>query len=212
LFAGNANAQSSTIAVSAQANIFAAGLTSTPPDGGCAGSPNNGTLPIRIAVPAGITTMRVIHVTGTVGCDASGDKALSADGPCFGGGTNINADGGISGIVSDSNLFLTGVFLANGEPGAPAPASLNFTGDENFGSLSPHLRQTFFIGDGLTGTSSGATQVFHIPSGATRLYLGFADASGFHGAQGCYSDNSGSLRATVTFGTTPVRLQSFDVE
>src|SRR5262249_39942824 len=58
------------------------------------------------------------------------------------------------------------------------------------------LNQTFFIGDGLTGTGSGSVQVFHVPDGATRLYLGFADAFFFQGDPGYYDDNTGSLTAT----------------
>jgi hypothetical protein len=65
----------------------------------------------------------------------------------------------------------------------------------NFPQLSPLIQQTFFIGNGRT--SSGAVQTFHVPAGATRLYLGFADAVSFVGTPCCYGDNSGSLTATA---------------
>ncbi|HEY3242752.1 MAG TPA: hypothetical protein VGM03_05305 [Phycisphaerae bacterium] len=41
--------------------------------------------------------------------------------------------------------------------------------------VMPGLRQPFFIGDGLTGTGSGAVQQFLVPDGATRLFLGTID-------------------------------------
>ena len=63
--------------------------------------------------------------------------------------------------------------------------------------LSPELAQTFFIGDGRTST--GRPQRFHPPTGATRLYLGLADAWSFDGPPGFYADNSGSFKVAVRF-------------
>ncbi len=62
------------------------------------------------------------------------------------------------------------------------------------------LAQTFFIGDGL-GTGS-AQQTFNVPTGATRLFWGFADgAPGFGSPSAAvlpsgYGDNLGSLSVT----------------
>jgi len=92
-------------------------------------------------------------------------------------------------------MFLVGVFLTDATPADPAPARLDFTSNDNFTSLTPLLGQTFFIGDGLTGTGVGARQQFTIPAAATRLFLGFADASFLRGNPGAYSDNAGSLTA-----------------
>jgi hypothetical protein len=83
---------------------------------------------------------------------------------------------------------------------------------ENFTTLSPELNQTFYVGDGLTGTGSGTVQQFNVPVGATTLYLGFADGNtmginsnqyNYHGNPGYYSDNSGSLQATFSIVTVP---------
>ena len=76
-----------------------------------------------------------------------------------------------------------GVFeTATGPAGGPPPATLDFTViGTSFASLSPALNQVFYIGDGLTGDGSGSVQQFIVPLGATRLYLGCADAGGYNG-------------------------------
>jgi hypothetical protein len=100
----------------------------------------------------------------------------------------------ISGITAPGAGYLTGVFVAAGGPSGAAPAALNFTTGTGtaFTSLSPLLDQVFFIGDGLTGDGTGATQVFYAPSGAFTLYLGISDAGGYNGAPGAYGDNLGT--------------------
>jgi hypothetical protein len=68
------------------------------------------------------------------------------------------------------------------------------------------LSQVFFVGDGLTGTDavnvgSGSTQTFQVPTGATRLFLGFADAfnnfDSIGTGPGAYGDNTGSLSVNI---------------
>jgi len=99
-------------------------------------------------------------------------------------------------------MFLVGVFTDGTEPADPAPIRLDFGAGgitDAFTTLAPELNQVFFIGDGLTGTGSGAAQQFTAPSTATHLYLGFADATQFGdptGLPGDYGDNMGSLEAT----------------
>jgi hypothetical protein len=111
---------------------------------------------------------------------------------------SITAVGSISGISSaDGGGYLIGVFLADTVPAGPPPATLDFTGNRDFASLSPALAQTFVIGDGRTAT--GRPQRFHVPTGATRLYFGFGDAWSFVGPPGFYADNSGSLKVAVRF-------------
>ncbi|KXS89574.1 hypothetical protein OA58_20495 [Microcystis aeruginosa NIES-88] len=97
---------------------------------------------------------------------------------------------GISGINGRLNSLL-GVFLDNSQPDStPAPASLDFSSiGINFSSLAPQVKQVFFIGDGLTGTGTGAVQNFIVPTGATRLFLGPLDF-------GTYN-NGGSFTVTV---------------
>jgi hypothetical protein len=68
------------------------------------------------------------------------------------------------------------------------PASRNYL------SLSPVVKATFFIGDGLTST--GQPQTVIAPAGATRLFLGVMDGYGWY-------SNSGSFQATVSVVPEP---------
>jgi len=72
---------------------------------------------------------------------------------------------------------LIAVFLDDNNPSTQgtAPTTLDFSSasSRDFTTLSPQLRQTFFIGDGRTST--GEVQRFVVPRGATRLYFGTMD-------------------------------------
>ncbi len=110
----------------------------------------------------------------------------------------IDALGGLSGYNGPQGA-LVGVFLDGANPkdeSAPDALDMESLGTE-FATLTPALGQVFFIGDGLTGTGSGAAQTFVVPGGATRLFLGIADGSGFGGAPGCYGDNIGAFQVQV---------------
>ena len=125
-------------------------------------------------------------------------------------GTDISGNGtnGISGIqFTGREMFLVGVFLGDSIPTGAGPATLSFspTGgtynmDTDTGFSAFALGQVFAIGDGKTGfnNSAGSLQTWQVPTGATRLFLGFADAfNNFTGPWGAYGDNSGSLDVTV---------------
>ncbi len=91
---------------------------------------------------------------------------------------------------------LVGIFLGPDQPNlSPVPDALNFdsggnvVGGVNYTTLSPLLKQVFFIGDGKT--DSGVTQKIVVPDGATRLFLGQADGR-------AWGDNYGSLTVEVT--------------
>jgi hypothetical protein len=150
-------------------------------------------------------------VTGTI------DPASGSNGPDGGNfsstGVDIDSLGIISGVIdsSDRALALMGVFVAdNPASTGSAPTRLDFTGNHSFASLSPLLNQSFFIGDGLTGTGSGALQQFLIPDSANFLQLGFADAYStsfipFVGGASAYGDNHGSLTVQYNIvGTSSV--------
>ena len=119
--------------------------------------------------------------------------------------TEINSYNGISGITNANADFLVGVFLDSNVPANSAPPALDFKPSgltTSFPSLSPLIGQTFFIGDGLTGTGSGAVQQFVVPPTATRLFLGFADGYNVQGDPSWYGDNHGFLTVTFQIGGT----------
>jgi hypothetical protein len=184
-----------TIAVDATADIYSSGHTTLP----------NTIFPGEFAPSVSFQSisdqaLTFSSVTGTVGCNSV--ITNGPDGTCFPGiSTTVTSYGGLSGIsVNDENMFLAGVFLGDAEPVDPAPSVLAYNYGTPSGlttsdaSFAPLLDQVFFIGDGLTGTSAGQEQAFYVPTGATSLYLGFADS--FDSVPSYYADNVGSLDAT----------------
>lgn len=110
---------------------------------------------------------------------------------------------GISDVRAPLNALM-GVFLDDSQPDSSlAPASLNFEIlGLDFASISPELKQVFFIGDGLTGSGDGVLQEFLIPNGATRLYLGTMDGFGWF-------NNSGALNVDVAAVPVPAAIWLF---
>jgi len=180
-----------TVTIDGRSDVFSAGETQ-------ADAPRGGVLPLSITLAPGGGTLRFSNVRGLAGC-GPGNTSSPDGGGCAGGNTNIASAGVVSGIVDHSHSqFLVGVFL--GDTPQAVPPSLDFSEGaigEAFAELSPAIGQSFYIGDGLTGTASGEQQVFHIPATAIRLYLGYADANAFQGQPGWYSDNTGGIEATV---------------
>lgn len=88
---------------------------------------------------------------------------------------------------------VVGVFLNDTQPNlaGATPPDLDFStaASRDFATLSPQLRQPFFIGNGLRADRT-TKQEFIVPAGATRFYLGIMD-----GQQ--WSDNAGALTSTV---------------
>jgi hypothetical protein len=135
----------------------------------------------------------------------SGNNVNDPDGVGAGSpDSSTNSIGGLAGITAPNAGYLVGVFENATEPLDPAPARLDFSLiGTNFTNLSPALNQVFFIGDGLTGDGTGAPQQFQIPNGATRVFLGLADAPGYHGDPGGYGDNSGQFSAEFSIVPEP---------
>jgi hypothetical protein len=192
--------------ISGDSNIFGAGKISAPAPGGGTG----GQLPpmFNFAAAAG-QVLTFSNISGIVNFSASPATSTNGigDGRAFLSGTNISSYGGISGIRNDNAIaFLVGVFLNDSEPTGSGPSALDFTNNTSFAELSPQLNQTFFIGDGLTGSGLGNIQRFLVPEQATRLFLGFADGNAVQGAPAYYGDNNGSLVANFDIqpATEPV--------
>src|SRR3954463_8356408 len=156
--------------IDARTSIFGAGNNGISSDG-------SGLAPSPFVLNPGVNrTLLFSSVTGTIG--AVGQQSFGPDGGNFANiPVNISSYGGIAGIIDNSinnNLCLLGVFTS-GTPSGPAPARLDITAAHSAATIFPLLNQTFFVGDGLTGTGSGTIQNFRVPDGASALYLGFAD-------------------------------------
>ena len=178
-----------SITVAGSANPYLAGM----PDGStcCSGDSAPAQSPVQV-LGLSLTpgTMLTFSVTGSVSF-AGGAPTDPPDGGGFFGGTASN--NGIAGMNAPVDA-LVGVFLDSTQPSlSAAPASLDFSaaGGLTFATLSPGLKQVFFIGDGLTGNGSGSVQQFTIPTGTTRLFLGTVDGFGWF-------NNSGSFSVSVT--------------
>ncbi|MGH2836958.1 MAG: hypothetical protein ACRDJY_01260 [Thermoleophilaceae bacterium] len=182
-------AQDSSTEVFGSTNIWLAGETESPSIG-------QGTVPPSIRLPDGATAFTVSRVTVAIGC-CGGDPSSPPDGGD--GQTSITPDSGSIGpYAGSSQVPLVGVFLRGGAPSGTRPPELGSDDDGDFRSLSPALKQPFFIGDGKR--PGGAGQTFRLPDGAQRLFVGIADGFGFTGPPGSYQDNRGSFDVTIRFG------------
>lgn len=196
LSAGHGVAQ--TVSVDARASVF---------DAGRAVSFVGSSQPVFTSLPEGcIRFVEIPAVSGEVRAfpaSLPGGADGNANYPTV--NTDINPAQGVSGAHHPRVMALLGVFTSDVEPQNPSPQTIDFLAfGTGFSQITPELNQVFWIGDGRTDADS--LQRFAIPEGATRLYLGFADAPNFRGdpAPGSYADNSGSLSVTVA----PVVVQS----
>jgi len=201
----NAQNASFSVSVPSSANIYGAGHNTLPAPGGG----GVGVLPSSLTSSAQLGYVILFtNVSGSISLNSSLGVLNNADGNSS-ASTDITSFGGISGIRSDASGFLAGVFLGPAEPMDPAPATLDFGASglgTSFLSLSPQTGQLFFIGDGRTGTGSGAIQQFFVPPTATGLYLGFADALNYMGLPGQYQDNVGFLKVSFQILKAPCVL------
>jgi hypothetical protein len=193
-----ASAQATTITVPGTSNPWLAGM----PNGTPAryGDVAPGQSPVEVAVTPG--QWLVISATGSTdhcflgGCGLAGPEGDSGEGPWS---HAEGAENGISDVIAPIDGLL-GVFLGPGAPSPTAPSLLDFStpGSTDFSALSPELQQVFFIGDGLQ-LDGLTSQIFIVPDGATRLFLGPMD--GFE-----WNNNVGSLDVSVTAVPEPATL------
>jgi hypothetical protein len=208
------------IPVAGTANIFSAGQDAN------GGSPGGGTYAVLGA--SGLTggsSISFSSITGTTNCGGAAPcnaPPINPDGSALTftvgatDGTNIptaSVGTGISGIVFNGRqMFLVGVFLNDLVPSGFGPFADTYTNANSTQTVfAPLLNQVFFIGDGKTGTciagcvtQTGSAQTFVVPTGGTRLFLGFADSfNNFSGAPSAYGDNTGSLSVTLAASAVP---------
>jgi len=188
---------STTVQVDATTDIFLASQLSGNTVSGYFGTdtaPANS--PVSITISAG--NLLSFSATGSTSVDAS--CFAGPDGGCYGDESSFSPAPAGNTYKGPSNALI-GVFLSSGVTSvADGLPSLDYTqaGNISLLSQSPSLNQIFFIGDGLTGTGTGAQQAFIAPTGATQLYLAVADSIG------ASTGNPGSL--TVTYNVAPVPL------
>lgn len=138
------------------------------------------------------TTGDILHFTVTGGAtNSTGSVPIQAPDGYFPLNVTGVAVNGL-GTTGAPAAALVGVFLDDNQPNAftpPAPLSFTTSSSRDFTSLSPQLRQVFFIGDGRRNDFV-TVQNFVVPAGATRLFLGAMD-----GVQ--WSNNSGTFNVTM---------------
>lgn len=154
-----------------------------------------------VGLPLSAGDTLVFSVTGGVSNTPSVPSTNTPDGQSIFSMTNYGD--GISAPTSVRLNALMGVFLGASDPtGGATPAQLSFAAGLDFASLSPGIGQIFFIGDGRTSSSFdvnaplGALQLFQVPTGATRLFLGTSDGFGWY-------NNSGSFLVDVRIAGGP---------
>jgi len=197
------------LTVRGTSNPYLAGM----PDGStcCITDSAPGQSPVE--VPGGVAGGQVLTFTGVSGSVANGpacapnDRECSTNGP-DGGSFFVSQQSHQAGTDSSNGIArmnaplnaLVGVFLDGNQPNSSgAPGGLDFSGaglGTGFTTLSPGLKQPFFIGDGLTGSGSGDQQTFVVPGGATRLFLGTVDGTGWANNQGAFDVTVNGVNGT----------------
>ena len=169
------------------------------PVGGTAADGEPYESPVQVGInviPGSVITLT--NVSGMSSNDGLTAPNHTADGSTA-GGVQIQDDlasGGTSehGIADVQTPIdsLNAVFLNNNVPdGTAAPTPLNFStqASRDYTSITPQLKQPFYVGTG--ETSGGQQQEIVVPAGATRMFLGNMD--GWE-----WSNNVGSFSVTIT--------------
>ena len=196
-----AGAGAVTLTVSATANPWLAGMPAGSTAFDLDVAPANSPAPV-VGLPLNFGNVLRFSATGlTDHCDEGGRCGLA--GPE--GDPNedtayhwAGAENGMANVLAPVDSLI-GVFLDAAQPSlSPAPGFLDFStlASRDFASLSPLLKQPFFVGDGFQNDGT-TVQSFFVPSGATRLFLGTMDGFGWY-------NNTGSLTVTVTEAPAPV--------
>jgi hypothetical protein len=220
LAAGPAFGATAAVSVGGKASPYLAGM----PDGStcCSTDSAPAESPVQVGgfalAPGMVLTF---GVTGSVSNDLNKPPTDPPDGSVFfispfTGQPGTPAANGIAAINAPVNA-LVGVFLDDHEPTSSAtPAELDFSAGGlgmGFTTLCPALKQVFFIGDGLTGSGTGAIQQFVVPAGATRLFLGTVDGFDWNTNSGAFSvqinsvtPGAAGLAAAVLPGSRSVQV------
>ena len=118
------------------------------------------------------------------------------------GGIRTNDTGYLNGMsqLTTQQASLVGVFLNDNAPTvgtAPPALDMSSPASMDYASLSPQLKQPFFIGDGKR--ASGTLQQIVVPAGATRLFLGMHDNVNWANNSGYYLVTVNGAAAKISF-------------
>lgn len=156
-----------------------------------------------VLAPINLVAGQVLRISATGAVSYDPSAVLSPPDGSFLVVHGAGAQNGISNVSAPANALM-GVFLTDASPHlAAAPATLDFgpsgnvPGGLNYLTLAPLVQQVFFIGDGQT--SSSIPQDIVVPTGATRLFLGTMDGSGWY-------NNVGSFTVTIESAWTDLGL------
>ena len=174
-------------------NLYLAGM----PNGNYGGASVSGTAPTNSPAQVSGLSLSAGQVlkfasTGSTSDDpANINQNWTPDGQS--GGYRTNDSGYLNGMaqLTAQQGSLVGVFLDDNAPNTGStPPDLEFDSPAamDYTSISPKLKQPFFIGDGKT--SGGTQQQVVVPSGATRLFLGVHDNIN-------WANNSGYFLVTI---------------
>ena len=193
--------QAASYTVSALTDIW---LASQPNAASVTGNFGTDTAPLNSPVSISVTAGNVLTFSATGSTSVDGSCFAGPDGGCYSDESGFSPSPASNTYKGPADALI-GVFLPSGVTDvASGPASLDYTQTANTSqtTYTPGLNQIFFIGDGLTGTGTGAVQDFVVPAGATNLYLAVADSIGGS------NNNVGSLVVTtpVPEPTSPILL------
>ncbi|MDB5326963.1 MAG: Rhs family protein [Phycisphaerales bacterium] len=169
------------------------------------GNPTQATSPANSPVQFTATPgkpIRFAYTTGTTSWNGMNNARSSA--AADGDTTWIVTQSPTNGIGSTTGPLnaMVGIFLDSSAPNTTATAApLDFSTptSRNFSTLSPQLKQVFYIGDGLD--DNGNLQSFYPPSGTARMYIGTLDENGW------WWDNTGSIQFIAVQGNSPVLVR-----
>ena len=191
------------VRVPGQANPYLAGM----PDGARAGDGDSAPRQSPVLVNLSLTGAVAVSFSAVGGVN-HGPSACPpmCDSP-NGAEWTDHRDGSENGISNVTAPYeaLRGIFLEDSRPDRlKPPKHLDFNRiGLSFNSLSPELRQVFFIGTG--ATKDGRTRRYLVPKGAARLYLAIMDAYQ-------WNNNSGSFAVTVSAERADVSSQMFSAD
>ncbi len=181
------SSEGSQASIPGTSNLWLAGMPAGTTAAGGDAAPAQSPILVSITAAAG-GWIEVSNVSGEVANDP-GASTYGPEGSSQMVSHYAGAEHSMSDLIAPVDCLI-GVFLNDVIPSGSTPSTLDFStlAARDYLTLNPILRQTFFIGDGLT--SSGAQQQVYIPSGATRLFIGTQDGLG-------WNNNSGSFAVTV---------------